>query len=396
MAMTLADLMRSGKTPEEINAILSGSTMGSGTLDPNFMAGEAPMPPQAQPMNSIMNTSSGREVPLLDAMGRPSQSQATGPALDYSSPIEMGGMGKGYRLKGDATRAFINGQVVSMGRDTGAERARMKEELAIAKARQELANGDIESQVKRAQLMELMGIDPAAAGAMPSGGQAPSSQELAGQVRDQMSQRYLQRQHGKAPAGYRRTQSGDLEPEPGGPNDEKGRIKREGADDVNASIAALRDAYSRLEKGGGITSTEAGPLDNAAAAISASGIGQGVGKMLGTKNQSARNDVAMMRPALLAAMMKATGMSAKQMDSNAELKLWLSTATDPTLDVESNRRALANIERKYLRSSGQGGAPAASDSTVAGGSQDAQALEWANANPSDPRAAKIKAKLGVR
>ena len=154
--MTLADLMRSGKTPDEINAILSGSTMGSGTLDPNFMAGEPAMPPQAQPLNSIMNTSSGREVPLLDAMGRPSQSQPAGPALDYSSPIELGGMGKGYRLKGDSTRAFINGQVVSMGRDTGAERARMKEELAIAKARQELTQGDTENQLKRAQLNEAL------------------------------------------------------------------------------------------------------------------------------------------------------------------------------------------------------------------------------------------------
>jgi hypothetical protein len=46
--------------------------------------------------------------------------------------------------------------------------------------------------------------------------------------------------------------------------------------------------------------------------------------------------------------MKATGMSAKQMDSNAELKLWLATATDPTLDVESNRKALDNIEKKYI------------------------------------------------
>ena len=36
------------------------------------------------------------------------------------------------------------------------------------------------------------------------------------------------------------------------------------------------------------------------------------------------------------------------MDSNVELKLWLSTATDPTLDVQSNRRALDKIEMKYL------------------------------------------------
>ena len=47
--------------------------------------------------------------------------------------------------------------------------------------------------------------------------------------------------------------------------------------------------------------------------------------------------------------MKATGMSAKQMDSNAELKLYLATATDPTLDVASNKRALDMIETLYGR-----------------------------------------------
>ena len=73
----------------------------------------------------------------------------------------------------------------------------------------------------------------------------------------------------------------------------------------------------------------------------------------------------MTRPALLAALMKATGMSAKQMDSNAELKLWLATATDPSLDVESNRRALAKIEQKYITKSPepvtQGPKPISSD-----------------------------------
>lgn len=159
-------------------------------------------------------------------------------------------------------------------------------------------------------------------------------------------------QGGKAPPGYRYKPDGSMEAIPGGPADAKAQaaaqLKANGATDVDVAIGTLRDAYDRLEKGGGITSTKNGALGNASAWASSSSLGQGVGKAFGTDNQSARNDIAMARPALLAAMMKATGMSAKQMDSNAELKLWLSTATDPTLDIESNRRALANIERKYL------------------------------------------------
>lgn len=156
----------------------------------------------------------------------------------------------------------------------------------------------------------------------------------------------------KAPPGYRYTADGNLEQIPGGPADIKAQTlanqKATGAADVETAITSLRSAYDRLEKGGGITSTNKGAMGNIGAFASSSGPGQLVGKALGTENQSARNDIAMTRPALLASLMKATGMSAKQMDSNAELKLWLATATDPTLDVESNRRALANIEKKYL------------------------------------------------
>jgi len=160
---------------------------------------------------------------------------------------------------------------------------------------------------------------------------------------------------GKPPIGYRYTANGDLEAIPGGPADAKAQAlanqKASGSTDVAASIATLRDAYDRLEEGGGITSTKKGPLGNIIAAGSSSAVGQMVGRATGSKNQSARNDIAMSRPVLLSALMKATGMSAKQMDSNAELKLWLTTATDPTLDVESNRRALDALERKYMSGS---------------------------------------------
>ena len=159
---------------------------------------------------------------------------------------------------------------------------------------------------------------------------------------------------GRAPVGYRYTADGKgMEVIPGGPADLKAQAldanKAAGAADVDLAVGTLRDAYDRLDQGGGITNTNKGTLDNIVAGASSSAPGQMVGKMLGTKNQSARNEIEMTRPALLAALMKATGMSAKQMDSNAELKLWMRTATDPTLDVQANRAALSKIEQKYLR-----------------------------------------------
>ncbi|CAB4172485.1 hypothetical protein UFOVP1470_25 [uncultured Caudovirales phage] len=167
----------------------------------------------------------------------------------------------------------------------------------------------------------------------------------------------------KPPPGYRYTPNGDLKAIPGGPADIKEMAKSSaqetGRENVSQTIAALRDQYSQLEEGGGIPDPNKSTLANITAGISSSGAGQTVGRMFGTRNQSKRNEILMTRPALLQHIMKATGMSAKQMDSNAELKLWLSTATDPTLDISANMNALDRIEKTYgIKTDGQSPAPA--------------------------------------
>lgn len=220
-----------------------------------------------------------------------------------------------------------------------------------------------------------------------------------GMPTEQASQKYLTKKYGNAGPGFRMTESGIAEPIPGGPADQKAQMKASGAADVDIALGTLRDAYNRLESGGGITSTKKGPMDNLGASISASGLGQVAGKAFGTSNQSARNDIAMSRPALLAALMKATGMSARQMDSNVELKLWITTATDPQLDVEANRRALNNIETKYLggNKAGNNTVEAPSQQPKANLSlQDRQAMNWATQNRNDPRAQQIMQKLGMQ
>jgi hypothetical protein len=116
---------------------------------------------------------------------------------------------------------------------------------------------------------------------------------------------------------------------------------------VDEQVANLRDLYDQLDKGGGIVNPDKGAIANSAAWVKSSAAGQLGGRIVGTKNQSARSQVAQQRPLLLRAIMSATGMSARSLDSNAELKLWLSAATDPTLDVAANRAALDNIERQY-------------------------------------------------
>lgn len=123
--------------------------------------------------------------------------------------------------------------------------------------------------------------------------------------------------------------------------------KAAGKADVDKDIVKLKDALDRLKEGGGITDTSKPAASNIGAAIGSSAIGQTLSGAVGSKNQSARNEMLMIRPSLLRSIMASTGMSAKQMDSNAELKLWLSTATDPTKDYQANIEALNNIAQKY-------------------------------------------------
>jgi len=151
----------------------------------------------------------------------------------------------------------------------------------------------------------------------------------------------------KAPMGYRFMSDGSLEPIKGGPADLKTQAKSAGAGDVSLEIIKIKDSYDKLLEGGGITDPSLKIGSNIMGKISSSAAGQTLGSTFGTRNQTERDKIAQTRPLLMGAIMKATGMSAKQIDSNAELKLWLSTATDPNKSYEANIAALKNIEDLY-------------------------------------------------
>jgi hypothetical protein len=125
----------------------------------------------------------------------------------------------------------------------------------------------------------------------------------------------------------------------------KQEAKEAAQDNAGNIIAQLRQSFDRLDQLGGITSTQNKAGTNVLAGLSSSGFGQATGRLLGTEVQSERNKIQQTRPLLMTTIMQAMGISAKQLDSNAELKLWLSAATDPTLDLQANKSALANLER---------------------------------------------------
>jgi hypothetical protein len=152
---------------------------------------------------------------------------------------------------------------------------------------------------------------------------------------------------GKIPAGYRLLSDGSLETIPGGPADAKTKVAEAGQSTVDSLAATLNGYYDKLSQGGGIVSSNKRIGTNLGSSVQSSGLGQFVGGAVGTENQTTRQNILNARPLLLQAIMKATGMSAKQMDSNQELKLYLSAATDPSKSLESNKEALDNLVRLY-------------------------------------------------
>lgn len=182
------------------------------------------------------------------------------------------------------------------------------------------------------------------------------------------TQAALIKKFGKPEAGRRWKADGSLEPIPGGSADTKAQVANIGKGTVSDVVASLRTMYDQLDESGGVTNPEKGVIDNVVAGVASSGVGQAAGRVLGTQNQSLRNTIIQQRPLLVQSIMKATGMSAKQLDSNAELKLYLSVATDPTLDVAANRRALDMIETLYgAGAPKEGGASGSWDASNASG-----------------------------
>lgn len=174
---------------------------------------------------------------------------------------------------------------------------------------------------------------------------------------------------------------------------QKQRTQGKAKEDLSGVVQQLNNAYDSLDQGGGIVSTEKGALANLAARAGSTGVGQAIGGAFGTQNQKQRETIEQTRPLLLNFIKEATGMSAQQMNSNAEMQLYLKAATDPKLSVEANRDALANLDKMFglglAKPSG-----AAKPAVPAANPQDAAAMQWARSNPNDPRSAQILQRLG--
>jgi hypothetical protein len=109
----------------------------------------------------------------------------------------------------------------------------------------------------------------------------------------------------------------------------------------------MGNSYLKLFEAGGIKSTTRGASANLAASSQSSMLGQIGGSILGTENQSERDFIKSQRPILVQGIVKATGMTASQINSNVELKNLLDAATDPDKGYETNAKNLNLINNRF-------------------------------------------------
>jgi hypothetical protein len=155
----------------------------------------------------------------------------------------------------------------------------------------------------------------------------------------------------------------------------------------------LRASFKTLDTMRAIPSTERNVLSNLGSATAATGVGQLFGRAGGTEAQVERDVINSARTRLVNSIKNATGMSAQQLNSNVELQTMLKSISDPGQSIQAALRIIDDIDNAYVRGDGKlpkrGAADAPALSPI-----DQQALEWANSNSADPRAAAIKQRLG--
>lgn len=128
---------------------------------------------------------------------------------------------------------------------------------------------------------------------------------------------------------------------------------------ARGNLSELRGIYGNLKKMGAMVSPTQSGGKNVLNRVRASGVGQLAEGALGTQAQTERDRIGSIRPGLMQSIAKATGMTGKQLDSNADVKLFMQTVTNPAASYEANIRAINGLERFLVANSKKAPAAAA-------------------------------------
>jgi hypothetical protein len=115
---------------------------------------------------------------------------------------------------------------------------------------------------------------------------------------------------------------------------------------LDDTLLKIKAAYDVLKAEKAIVSQDNAAAENVAARASTL-TGVTVGRTIGTKAQSSRDTIANLRQSVLMDIKAATGMTAKDMDSNQDVQRLLASLGDPDQSYETVLDTIANISAKY-------------------------------------------------
>ena len=145
-------------------------------------------------------------------------------------------------------------------------------------------------------------------------------------------------------------QAGVFRPKPSPQAEKQAQVdadRERGKVEVANIIGGLASKYTNLASTGGMTSTNKGVLENMGSYLANTALGQEAGKMTATQEQSLRNEIRAQSPVLLQGIKKATGMTAREMDSNADVKRWMEAMGSTTFDVQATLGILKSLNAQF-------------------------------------------------
>jgi hypothetical protein len=149
-----------------------------------------------------------------------------------------------------------------------------------------------------------------------------------------------------------------------------------GKKSLELGFAMLNNDFDELQRLGGMVDENASPEENARRSLVASDPGRFLGKVLGTKAETVRTRIDAQKPKLVLAIMQAGGASARALDSDNELKIWLNTTGDTKTSYQANKELMrrgmlaATNPEALLQELSAKAAPAVGNSPTAGGAID--------------------------
>ena len=129
--------------------------------------------------------------------------------------------------------------------------------------------------------------------------------------------------------------------------------KVSGKKKMDSLIEDMSTLYAGLQDRGGLIDPTKSWWDNASAGSAASGFGRFVTKFSPLTNQASRESLALMNqvdvivPSMLNAIREATGMSARQMDSDRELQFYVQSAGGVTKSLATNAAAMQIMSEQF-------------------------------------------------